>query len=266
MKLLTIAAVVLLSFATLTGCATTGAHGEQSLILIDTPTEVRMGVESDMGIRQEYPVLENAELAAYISDIGAAVAVHSDRKDVEYSFTVLDSDIVNAFAAPGGFIYVTAGLLAMADDEAEVACVLSHEVGHVVGRHSVRSMQQSMGIQVAAQLLLGDDAEAWGQIAGMGAGLFIMKNGRDHEFQADQFGVKYAVAAGYDPAGMTRFFEKLVEMHGAGPGGFSGWLSTHPDTNERISRATHEMTLYELSDHPRRRNRDTYLNRTALVR
>jgi predicted Zn-dependent protease len=104
MKLLTIAAVVLLSFATLTGCATTGAHGEQSLILIDTPTEVRMGVESDMGIRQEYPVLENAELAAYISDIGAAVAVHSDRKDVEYSFTVLDSDIVNAFAAPGGFI------------------------------------------------------------------------------------------------------------------------------------------------------------------
>jgi len=266
MRTLMITAVLVWTVLALSGCATTGAHGEQSLILIDTPTEVRMGVESDQGIRQEYPVLQDAVLSAYVEEIGAAVAVHSDRKDIEYSFTVLDSDIVNAFAAPGGFIYVTTGLLAMAEDEAEVACVLSHEIGHVVGRHSVRSMQQAMGIQVAAQLLLGDNAEAWGQIAGLGAGLFMTKYGRDHEFQADQFGVKYAVAAGYDPVGMTRFFEKLVALHGSGPSGFAGWLSTHPDTNERISRATQEITMYELNGHSLRRNQGMYLSRTASLR
>lgn len=262
-----VAAVALFAaLAALTGCATTGAHGEQSLILIDTPTEVRMGLESDTGIRQEYPVLQDQGINAYVQEIGAKVAAHSERTDVEYSFTVLDSDVINAFAAPGGFIYVTTGLLALADDEAEVACVLSHEVGHVVGRHSVRSMQSAMGAQMALQLVLGDNAEAWGQVAGLGAGLFMMKYGRDHEFQADQFGVKYAVAAGYDPEGMTRFFEKLTEAYGSGPTGFAGWLSTHPDTNERIARAREEFQHYDLAGHPRNRFADRYLSRTASLR
>ncbi len=133
---------LVLTFAVLiAGCAMTGPNGERSLILIDTATEVQMGLESDQGIRQEYPVYNDPALTAYIEDIGARVAAHSSRTDVEYHFTVLHSDVVNAFAAPGGFIYVTTGLLAMADDEAEVACVLSHEIGHVIGRHSVRAMQ-----------------------------------------------------------------------------------------------------------------------------
>ncbi len=251
----------------LSGCATTGAHGEKSLILIDTPTEVKMGLETDAGIRQEYPPTGDAALAAYVRGVGGAIAGHSDRTDVEYSFTVLQSDIVNAFAAPGGYIYVTTGLLAAMENEAELACVLSHEMGHVTARHSVRAMQNALGIQVIAQLLLGEKAEeAWGQVAGAGAGLFMMKNSRAHEFQADQFGVKYAVAAGYDPNGMITFFEKLVAMHGSGPGGFQGWLSTHPDTNDRIAAARAEIALYDLSAHPRRLGRDDFLKATASLR
>lgn len=250
----------------LAGCATTGAHGGQSLILIGTDTEVQMGRESDAAIRQEYPVLQDEAIAAYVQEIGEKVAAYSDRNDVEYRFTVLDSDVINAFAAPGGFIYITTGLLATAGDEAEVACVLSHEVGHVVGRHSVRQMQQTLGVQVVAQLVLGEDSDAWSQVAGLGAGLFTMKNSRDHEFAADEFGVKYAVAAGYDPAGMVRFFQALVEQYGAGAEGVAGWMSTHPNTNERIDEAREEIELYDLTGHPRNRFEDRYLNRTASLR
>ncbi len=254
--------------ALLAGCATTGPHGERSLILIDTPTEVRMGLETDKGIRQEYPVVQDAALSAYVQGVGAQVAAHSERKDVDYTFTVLQSDVVNAFAAPGGFIYVTTGLLAMADDEAELACVLSHEVGHVVGRHSVRQMQSAMGLQMAAQLVLGDAAgeQLWSQVAGMGGGLFMMKNSRDHEFQADQFGVKHAYMAGYDPAAMLDFFGKLAQMHGVGPTGFAGWLSTHPNTDDRIARARAELAAYDMNDHPRRRERQAFRAATAGLR
>lgn len=258
--------VVALFAVIVAGCATTGPDGERSLILIDTPTEVQMGLESDRGIREEYPVLQDAALAAYVTEIGDAVAAYSSRTDVEYTFTVLDSEVVNAFAAPGGFIYVTTGLLALADDEAEVACVLSHEIGHVIGRHSVRSMQNAMGLQLAAELVLGEDSEGWAQVAGLGTGLFMMKNSRDHEFQADRFGVKHAVQAGYDPAGMVRFFEKLAAMHGGGPSGFAGWLSTHPDTRERISRAQDDILRYDMNGHPRNRFTDRYMSRTASIR
>jgi beta-barrel assembly-enhancing protease len=248
------------------GCATTGPDGERSLVIIDTATEIQMGAETDVGIRQEYPVVDDPALSAYIADIGAKVAAHSDRTDVQYSFTVLESEVVNAFAAPGGYIYVTTGLLALADDEAEVACVLAHEAGHVVGRHSVRSIQTTMGISLAAELLLGEQGEAWGQLAGVGAGLFMMRNSREHEFQADQFAVKYSVAAGYDPEGAVRFFGKLMEMHGSGPGGFAGWLSTHPPTDERITRTQTEIGRFDMAGHPRTRNRNAFIAATNHLR
>jgi len=259
-------AILIASIALLAGCATTGPHGEQSLVIIDTETEIQMGLETDAGIKQEYPVLDDPAVTAYVTGIGERVAAHSDRTDVHYWFTVLDSDVVNAFAAPGGYIYITTGLLALADDEAEVACVLAHETGHVVGRHSVRSIQNAMGISLAAELLLGEESEAWTQLAGLGAGLFMLRNSREHEFQADQFAVKYAVAAGYDPAGAVRFFEKLAALHGSGPGGFAGWLSTHPPTDERIARAQLEIGRYDLGGHPLTRNRDMYLQATNQLR
>jgi beta-barrel assembly-enhancing protease len=261
------ATALALALITLTGCATTGPHGEQSLILIDTPTEVQMGVETDRGIRQEFPVHNDAALAAYVAEVGARVSAQSERQDVTYSFTVLKSDIVNAFAAPGGYVYVTTGLLLAAHDESELAGVLAHEVGHVIGRHSVRQIQQTMGMQMAAELVLGDRGNsAWQQVAGLGAGLFTMKNSRDHEFQSDQFGVKYLVAAGYDPEGIVRFFQTLVEMNGEGASGAAGWFSTHPATEERIARARTEIALYDLSGSPRNRFQDRFRQATARLR
>lgn len=261
------AAAVLLTALLLSGCATTGAHGERSLILIDTQTEVQMGLESDRGIRQEYPVLDDASIQEYVNTVGARCAENSERQDIRYTFTVLDSEILNAFAAPGGYIYVTSGLLAAADDEAELAGVLSHEIGHVIGRHSVRAMQNALGVQVIAEILLGDrEGGGWGQVAGAGAGLFMLRNSRENEFQADQFGVKLAVVSGYDPEGVLRFFEKLLAETGGGPEGFAGWLSTHPATQDRIERAREEIALYDLTGHPRERNRDQYRRITASLR
>lgn len=261
------AAAALTLLALLAGCATTGPHGEQSLILIDTATEVQMGLETDKGIRQEYPVYPDPELAAYVSGVGARVAENSERTDVKYTFTVLDTDVVNAFAAPGGYVYVTTGLLRAADDEAELAGVLAHEVGHVIGRHAVRQIQQAMGVQVAAQLLLGDhDNQAWQQLSGLGAQLFMMKHSREHEFQADQFGVKYAIAAGYDPNGIVDFFETLTSLYGSGPSGVEGWFATHPATEERIARAQQEIALYDLSGRSLERDRERYQQATAGLR
>ncbi len=262
-----VALLPVLALAVLAGCATTGPHGEQSLILIDTPTEIQMGLETDVGIRQEYPVHAGAALNAYVAEVGARVAAHSERKDVQYTFTLLESDIVNAFAAPGGYIYVTTGLLKATHDESELAGVMAHELGHVIGRHSVRQIQQAMGLQMAAELLLGDrQSAAWQQVAGLGAGLFTMKNSRDHEFQADQFGVKYLVAAGYDPEGILRFFQTLVDMNGVGPSGAAGWFSTHPATEERIARARTEIGLYDLGSSPRNRHQDRFRQATARLR
>ena len=96
-------------------------------------------------------------------------------------------------------------------------------------------------------MLLGD-REAWGQVAGAGAGLFMMKNSREHEFEADRFSVKYSIAAGYDPTGMLRFFDKLVTLHGTGPSGFQGWLSTHPATDQRLARVRAELGNYDLAE------------------
>jgi predicted Zn-dependent protease len=250
---------------TLAGCATTGTQGEKSLILIDRATEVEMGEQTDRGIREEYAVLDDPDLTNYIDEIGQELAYFNERKDILFTFTILDSDIVNAFAAPGGFIYVTTGLLKMADDEAEMACVLAHELGHVTARHSVRALQKAMGVQVLTQLLLGDH-EAWQQVAGAGAGLFMMKNSREHEFEADRFAVKYSTAAGYDPEGMQRFFGKLIDLHGTGPEGFQGWLSTHPSTNERVEKVRAEIGKYGISAQNLKRERDRYQLMTHKLR
>ncbi len=112
--------------------------------------------------------------------------------------------------------------------------------------------------------MLGEGAEA-GPGRGCGRGPVHEKNSRDHEFQADEFGVMHAVQAGYDPYGMVRFFDKLVAMHGSSGGGFAGWLSTHPDTNERIARAREEIATYDLTNHPMNRNTSTYQSRTASL-
>jgi len=258
--------VALLLACQLSGCATTGPQGQTSIILISTQEEITLGMSVDQNIRQEYPVYSaDPELVAYVQEIGARVAAYSDRQDVAYTFTVLDSEVINAFAAPGGFIYITTGLLRSARNEAEVAGVLSHETGHVVGRHSVRRIQSAYGIALAADLLLGD-RDTLQKIAQVATGVVLLKNGRDDEFEADEFSLKYNYAAGYDPRQIIGFFETLLELQGgASPAGMAGWFSTHPATEDRIAACQTLLQQYDLA-RPLEVNRARFLARTQALR
>jgi len=217
-----------------------------------------------VSIREEYQVLPEGELSAYIRGIGESLATHADRQDLQYQFTVLDSEVINAFAAPGGFIYVTTGLLAYAGSEAEIAAVISHEIGHVVARHSVRRVQKAYGAALLADLLLGD-RNTMKQIASAATGLVLLKNSREDEFEADEFGVKYSAAAGYDAGQMSGFLAKMLDLQGgASPGGMASWFSTHPPTQERISRCNDLESRYQGASPQLYTNR--YLQATESLR
>jgi predicted Zn-dependent protease len=142
---------------------------------------------------------------------------------------------VNAFATPGGYLYVYSGLLLAADDTAEVAGVLGHESGHVVARHSARQMVNQLGVQTVAQMALGKEPGKLSQLAASLAGNgAILAYGRADESEADEYGARYASLAGYDPHGIATFFEKLEKSEGKQPG-WAAYLSTHPATPDRIA-------------------------------
>jgi predicted Zn-dependent protease len=259
-------AFALLVAALVAGCATTGPRGEQSLIIISTPQEVEIGAGVDQNIRQEFGLLGDAGIQDYVERIGARVAAHADRRDVAYSFTVLDDEVVNAFAAPGGYVYVTTGLLRAARSEAELAGVLGHEVGHVVGRHSVRRLQTAYGVGLAADLVLGD-SQTLQAIVGVATNVVLLKNSRDDEFEADEFGLKYAAAAGYDPGQMLSFFHTLLAMQGSpSPAGVAGWFSTHPATEDRIARGEQLLSRYLPAGAQPEIGRERFLGATASLR
>jgi predicted Zn-dependent protease len=248
--------------AALCGCATTGPQGQQSFVLISTEQEVRIGAGVDQSIRQEFKVLADPKLDTYINQVGERVAVHADRKDVAYTFTVLNDDVVNAFAAPGGYIYITTGLLKAAHNEAEIAAVL----GHVVGRHSVRKLQTAYGVGLATDLILGD-RQTLQAIIGIATQVVLLKNSRDDEFEADEFGIKYAVAAGYDPQAMLSFFQTLLQLQGsASPSGLAGWFSTHPATEDRIQRGEDLLPGYRSPGQHLEIGQARFLEATASLR
>ena len=154
-------------------------------------------------------------------------------------FKVVDTEVVNAFALPGGWLYINRGLIAAAENESELAGVVGHEIGHVVGRHGARQITKAFGLQMLLELAVGEKPSAARQIAGqfaeVGAGLTLLKYGREAEREADRFAVEETYAAGIDPEGMATFFEKLMAMHASEPKGVEVWFSTHPPSRERIA-------------------------------
>jgi predicted Zn-dependent protease len=193
-------------------------------------------------------------LQAYVSRIGEGLATVSELPDLEFTFTLLNSDVVNAFALPGGYVYVTRGLLALADNEAELAGVMAHEIGHVTARHSAQRYSRGVvaqgGVVIGSILagILGGGAAAdlVQQAGGVGAQAYLAGYSRDQEFQADELGVRYLARAGYDPAAMSSFLEKLGQNDAlarklAGredaPDPASSWFATHPRTPDRVLRA-----------------------------
>jgi len=214
------------------GCATVG-----QLNLVSEQQELEMGARFSTELEQELKFIDDPQVVGYITNLGQSLVRASKRSDIPYTFHVVDTDDVNAFAVPGGYLYVNRGLIEAADTEAELAGVLGHEIGHVVGRHSARQLTQQLGLAAIAQLALGDNpgmlSQLTAQIVATGA---ITSYSREMESEADAYGVQELYDAGIDPAGLATFFDKLVAMRGGKSGGaLEKFFSTHPDPGARAA-------------------------------
>jgi len=247
--------------AVLVSCAINPVTGKRELSLIPESAEIELGKAADAEIRAQYGLYRDPALEGYIEQVGRSLTPHTHRPQLGYHFAVIDDPVVNAFAAPGGYVYVTRGLLALVSSEAELAAVLGHELGHISARHSVRMMSQLIIVQLGLGLgsALSKDFAKIAGFAGVGIQLLFLKFSRDDERQADALGVDYARNTGYNPAEMVAFFESLQKMgdlSGARP--LPGFLSTHPLTKDRIRDV---RALVAAGDESRWVRRDAYLKR-----
>ena len=204
-----------------------------------------MGAGFAKEIESQVPILDNREWNEYINEIGQNIVSVCDRQEITYYFKIIDdTTAVNAFALPGGYIYIYTGLLLRADNEAEVAGVLAHEVGHVVGKHGVKRLTSMYGFQFITAIALGSNPGQLEEIAAnILGGLGMLNYGRKNEFESDDYGIKYLYALGYDPHGFVTFFEKLAELQKTNPSFVDKLLSSHPQPTERIKRARGTIAL-----------------------
>jgi predicted Zn-dependent protease len=217
------------------GCVTTGPGGKTSFVVIPTSQEVALGQAMAEEVASTEKALPDAQWQSYLNEVGQKLVGVCDRKDIEYRFTVIQSDQINAFAAPGGYVYFYTGLLRMMDSEAEMAAVMSHEISHVVARHGAKRLQAAMGASLAYELVMGkSDSKAFQTAVNVGMSLLFAGYSRENEREADEYAVTYMVRSGYDPAAMETMFDKLAAS-GSESNAFEKLISTHPETQERIA-------------------------------
>ncbi len=220
--------------------------------VFSTQEEVQFGQQLSAEIEKEMKVLDDPKVQDHVRRIGRKIAAKAPRQDVEYHFTVIDNiKEVNAFAGPGGYVYVYTGLLKKVSDDNELAGVLAHEVGHVSARHSMKQMTKRMGFDAISKMLLGEDAQEWQVTATqMVSGLGFLSFSRKQEYEADELGVQIMNAAGYDARGLLRFLDKLVAMRDREPSAVERMLATHPAPSERRARVATQLRAMGLAHQP----------------
>ena len=247
------------------GCATNPVTGEREFVMMSEAQEIAMGREADGQIREQMGVYDDDALQAYVEEIGLEMAARSHRPDLPWSFAVVDSPVVNAFAVPGGFIYLTRGIMAYLGDEADLAGVIGHEIGHVTARHSVQAYSRAAGAQLGLMVggAVSPAARALGGLAETGLGVLFLRYGRNAELQSDRLGAEYAVTGGWDPTGVRDMLSTLGRLSEGVDRGIPSWLSTHPEASDRVERIG--PVLEELSAQANfddlRVNRGGYLDR-----
>lgn len=252
------------ALATLSACSTNPATGERQLILISQSQEIAMGRQYDPQIIQTFGLVEDDALQRYVQDLGAGIAATSEQPQLPWTFRVVDDPVVNAFALPGGFIYVSRGILAHFDNEAQLAAVLGHEIGHVTARHSAEQMstQQLAQIGLVAGMLIEPDLQRFGGLAVAGLQVLFLKHSRDDERQADDLGLRYMQRARFDPREMPDVFTMLERVSQArGGDGPPEWLSTHPNPGNRRERIEQAIAAGGPIPSAWAVNRDGYLQR-----
>lgn len=235
------AVAVCAALSGLLSCAVNPVTGKNEIMLIPESQEIEMGKATDQSIREQYGLYQDAGLTAYVDRVARRLVPYTHRNKLEYHFAVLDTPVENAFAAPGGYVYVTRGLLAMMNSEAELATVLGHELGHVNARHSVREYSKQLlltgGLLVGS--VLSEDVAKVAPYLMVGLQVLFLKFSRDDEYQADNLGVLYSRSAGYSPGQMIPFFRSIQKLEEKAGGGTAlpNFLSTHPLTEKRIEEA-----------------------------
>lgn len=240
-------ALLLLVLLQLAGCAVNPATGQSNFVMMSEQQELDLGRRYNQQILKENPRYADEKLQAYVQQVGERVAKHSHRSQLAYQFTVVDSPDINAFALPGGYIYIHRGLLAYLSSEAELAAVLGHEVGHVTARHSVQQQSQSTAWGLLGQAVaIGTGVGAAADVTGALGTAFVRGYGRDMELEADGLGAQYLARSGYDPQAMIEVVKVLknqedfardqaAERGEAQPaGGYHGIFDTHPDNDLRL--------------------------------
>ncbi len=266
-----IATLTLLAAGVLTlgGCATNPATGGTDVVTISEAQEIEIGRKAHPQVLQQYGRYDDESVQQYVDAVGQRLAAHSHRPGIQYTFTVLDSEEVNAFALPGGYVYVTRGILAYLNSEAELAAVLGHEIGHVTARHAVRQQAGATAAGVGATLIgiltgSGDLAN----IANMAGAALISGYGRDMELEADQLGAQYLDRVGFEPEAMIDVVrllknQEMLEVQMARqenrkPHVYHGVFASHPDNDTRLKEVV--LSARKVShDEVRPDNRDGFL-------
>ncbi len=238
--LVTLAALAATALGAGSGCAVNPATGKRQINLVSTGREVEMGREADPAIVAEFGLYGDAATQSYVDSIGQKLARVSHLPNLKWTFRVLDSPVVNAFALPGGFVYITRGIMAYVNSESQLAGILGHEIGHVTARHSAQQMtqQQIAGIGLLAGAIFVDAFRPYSGLAQQGLGLLFLKYSRDHETQADELGIQYSLRAGYDPRTIPATYSTLKRISERAGSTLPNFLSTHPDPGDREVRTT----------------------------
>jgi len=242
-------------------CAVNPATGKRELALVSESQEIQMGLQADPGIISSMGLDPDSNRQRYVRALGARLASTSERPNLPWTFRVIDDPVVNAFAIPGGHVYVTRGIMAHLNSEAELAGVMGHEIGHVTARHSVTQMSKQQIAQIGLVLGTAIDPklQRYAGAASQGLGLLFLKYSRDDESQADALGYRYMRRQRYDGRQMPQVFTLLDRVTAASGSRVPEWLATHPDPGNRLEAINRDIAATPKESLGTVVNREAYL-------
>lgn len=237
-----------LALAILQACAVNPVSGDREFVLVSETQEIEMGAQGAASVNQSVGLVDDPGLQSYVQGLGMDLAGDSERPDLPWSFAVLEDPMPNAFAFPGGYIFVTRGMMGLMSNEAELASVLGHEIGHVTARHSVAMMTRAQVAQIGLGVgsIISPELAQFSDAAASGLSLLFLSYSRDAERQADDLGFGYALDHGYDVREMVNVFASLQQAGNlAGASALPSWLASHPEPAERIDRIDARLARLE---------------------
>ena len=266
MKIRTLLVSLVLLF--LSACSSNPVTGKKDFSLISEEQELAIGAQAHRDVLKQMKKYNNPKLQAYVNSIGQALAKHSHRSKIRFTFTIIDDPSVNAFALPGGYVYITTGIMAYLNSEAELAGVLGHEIGHVTARHGVQQQSASIASAILIDIIAKNSKNTNAKSLQQFGTAIIRGYGREHELQADQLGAEYLARVGYTPESMIdvvsvlkaqeEFDKYQARREGRQPRSYHGVFSSHPTNDRRLQEVIATAKKYK-SSRSRPINHDAYL-------